>query len=767
MLWDRFVRIALASTALAVLAGFAPGPASAATVTPTPAPSPLNQVGCPFLAPEGQEEGESYACFALTVPENRLDPKSQTIDLMVAIFLPEGASSVEDPIITVTGGPGGSDLKLLDLLYEDSIAPRLAGGRPLVVYDQRGTGFSEPSLSCTAADKLAADLLDNRVAGKRLTPVDARARLASAVSQCRAGLAKVADLRSYTTDAHAADLVDLVEALDVGPVSLWASGYGARIALEALHKQPDLARSVLLESAGGPLPASTVERFEAAATALDGVFEACAADAACDEVYPDLADSFANTVAGLDEEPHAIDLLDPVGNQKITAELSGAEFARALLLLLQSSEALRYVPIAIAAAAEGNYDIPAAMLGAYTGAMQRGLSSAARWSISCRETPPTADAKALSALSAAYPALAGLFEKQLADDQKICSAWQEGPTSRLVMADPETDAPVLFMSGAHDPVAPFAWAEETAASLPNAMAIEVPATSHDPADARSCPRELALAFLADPDETLDTSCLDGISLRFTLPVSAPELAPYASDGSGWEGVAPVGWIEIGDGEFQEKEDPDDPTILTIKSGLMGAEDMLRMTAERLGLEQVPEPVGQLEAGILTWDAFTVEQDDRVLDFAIADQLGYTLRVLLVSEPGERDVLFEQLMLPVVDETKPLPETVQFMKDSKPMADAAAAWIGAVVAGNYKAAYALLHPELQRKIGSQAAFRKMLADASVFPETHVFTDRSMDGATGELSGTVSDADGAAWEMDLALIRQSGKWLLTRFNFSPAN
>jgi hypothetical protein len=52
--------------------------------------------------------GSNYSCGYLTVPENRSDPKSRTIRILVARVKAISDKPRPDPIVFLAGGPGGA-----------------------------------------------------------------------------------------------------------------------------------------------------------------------------------------------------------------------------------------------------------------------------------------------------------------------------------------------------------------------------------------------------------------------------------------------------------------------------------------------------------------------------------------------------------------------------------------------------------------------------------------------------------------------------------
>ena len=82
------------------------------------------------------------------------------IDLAVAIFAAQNKKPRPDPIVYFEGGPGGSALAFVDYWLESP----LRRARDVIVFDQRGTGYSQPALNCIANDEASDDSLDSYAA---------------------------------------------------------------------------------------------------------------------------------------------------------------------------------------------------------------------------------------------------------------------------------------------------------------------------------------------------------------------------------------------------------------------------------------------------------------------------------------------------------------------------------------------------------------------------------------------------------------------------
>src|SRR4029079_8417387 len=115
----------------------------------TPAGLPRFEPG-ECLARGDWSAGVRRECGWLVVAESRDHASANTIRLAVEIFRakePNGAP----PLVVLHGGPGNSGIQL----YSAGVAMSgLPQHRDVVIYDQRGAGFSEPKL-CPGYERFA------------------------------------------------------------------------------------------------------------------------------------------------------------------------------------------------------------------------------------------------------------------------------------------------------------------------------------------------------------------------------------------------------------------------------------------------------------------------------------------------------------------------------------------------------------------------------------------------------------------------------------
>jgi len=248
---------------------------------------------CPFVVPSG----EAVDCGYLLVPENRSDPNSPTIELAVAIV--RSPAPLPDPIIYLEGGPGGSALAAPEAWYDAAFR----ANRDIILIDQRGTGYSRPTLNCPELD-------------------DAEETL-PAVQACYDRLVgEGIDLAAYTTVENAADINDLRLALGYDQVNLYGISYGTRLGLEVAENHPEGVRSLIIDAVYPQNVNAYLESAQNTQEVFEAVFDTCAADAACNAAYPDLAGVFYQLIDDLNAQPATYDEGELFGDDLINTLFS-------------------------------------------------------------------------------------------------------------------------------------------------------------------------------------------------------------------------------------------------------------------------------------------------------------------------------------------------------------------------------------------------------------------------------------------------------------
>ena len=634
--------------------------------TDTPAPAPteappepgaaFEPAPCPMQLPSGQTEGVTVECGYLVVPENRANPESDTIRLAVAIFHPPGGTTEPDPIVYLSGGPGGSGLEFLFISFDLAFAPVLAAGRDLIVLDQRGIGRSEPALDCPEVAELGLELLDWEVDGKVLDDEEANDLFMDTVAACEEDLSAIADLTAYNTASNAADINDLRLALGYDQVNLWGGSYGTRLALGVMRDYPEGLRSVVLDSVYPPDVDLYMELPANADRAFDTLFYGCAADAACNAAFPDLEWVFFDTVERLNETPGAYEVTNALTGDRYDVLIDGDTLVAMLFSFLYHTDVIPSLPQIIYDVADGNFDLFALIQGSLM-AQREVMSLGMQLSVQCNEEYAFNSLEEYETMLADYPRLQGFLEDALVGKPgfAVCEQWDSGQADPIENQAVVSDVPTLVMAGEFDPITPPAWARHVAGTLSKSTVVEFAGVGHGASVVEGCPRDMLLAFFNDPTGALDDDCVTEMGVQFVVPAEqdvAVELEPFTHELMRITGLKPVGWTEMGPGVFARQSSGLDVATVIQQSADGSADHLLATLSAQLRLDEIPTSTGQREATGLTWTLYSVEVRGISVDFALSEGGGLALSVLLQSAPDERDALNEAVYLPAIDNLVP-------------------------------------------------------------------------------------------------------------------
>ncbi len=616
-------------------------PTAAPDSTAAPAPSPARSAAryetapCEFPVPAGV----SVECGWLTVPENRAKPDNgREVRLHVAIFRSTRPNPPPDPIVYLEGGPGVDALERLPLVFDLRFRPFLAN-RDFILYDQRGTGYSTPSLACPELTKLSFDML----------PMDIRAGESSrlwkeAALKCRARLvAEGIDLKQYNTLINAADLEDLRLALGYEQWNLLGSSYGTRLALTAMREYPQGIRSVVLDSTR-PLQINESQTPADAERAFQMLFRGCATDPTCNAAYPDLERVFYDLVEQLNTTPVTLPGVDPLTGRTYDVLINGDTMIGTLLQAMYSTEIIPLLPRAIYdAARKGQFDLWVRLIMNHVSQSDY-FSYGAMYSARCYDEILFETREDLARADEAFPHQQDVFD--MASFWDICNAWGVGSAPPVENQPVRSAIPTLILAGAYDPATPPDDGRVAAATLQNSFFFEFPASGHGVILDGGCPLSIAFAFLDNPRRKPDATCVAQLEgPAFDVEGAAVRLIPFHDSELGISGVWPQGWTNFGRGIYgRPSGDAAIVQILTLGSAL----ETLVSLSSRFNLDREPEAAGEYVSQRYTWQLYTTTIRGQLTDIALAEDGGRSLLVMLISDKGNRDELYDKVFIPSLD-----------------------------------------------------------------------------------------------------------------------
>lgn len=479
---------------------------------------------CPFLMPDVEEEGDTVDCGYMITLEDPFDADSELIEIAFAIFYSQSDNPEPDPVVYLEGGPGGSALAGIDWWIDHPMRE----DRDIVLIDQRGTGYSLPSLNCDELDYAYEDIQFDEDA---------------AMEECYQRLvADGIDLANYNTVTNAIDVADLIELLDYAPANLFGISYGTRLALAVMRDHPEVVRSAIIDSvypanvdAYAESPLNTVDAFSR-------LFGRCAADAACNAAFPDLESIFYETVANLNDSPAVFSVYDDWEEEDTETEVTGDDLVDTLFQAMYDSTLIPVLPAAIAAMADGDYETAYdlytygspdmeydeeedyysdydddELYDFYDEIESLGDAEAMFNILECQDEVAFSDYDlALQRAEAVRPEIRDLAVAEIEDIFAMCELWSEAAAPDVENEAVVSAIPTLVMSGELDPVTPPAWAALAAETLSHSFYFDFPGQGHGVTDSE-CGMAVALQFLATPDRAPDASCLAGMGVDFYIP----------------------------------------------------------------------------------------------------------------------------------------------------------------------------------------------------------------------------------------------------------
>ena len=460
------MRLAVRKLAVAFLAAPIAAACVAAGALPAPAGADVSQGagGIPFVP---CKESTVFACAHLTVP---LDPSGVTPGTITLALRRRLApvGEARSAVIALAGGPGQSAIPFAET-FTELLGPIL-DTRDLIVFDQRGTGYSHP-LACHGFEQPGA-----YHSGGQL--------LKSCAEQIGPERA------FYTSEDSVADIEALRKALGYEKLVLWGTSYGTKVAEEYAQQYPEHVEALVLDSVVPPTGPDPLDRttFEA----IPRILSQLCAYGQCAQITRNPVANLARlvrrmsggVVSGRYVGPHGRPVPIPISANELLDILLAGDFDP----LLRAE-----FPAAVRAAAGGD-NAPLARLVVHAfggeGEEGEGIDTPLFYTTTCEEedfpwsrvaspSERMAQAKAqIGALPASAFApftAANVFDF---DELRACAYWPSATPAPPAQTEAMPNVPTLILSGADDLRTPTANARKVAAQIPDAHLLVVPNTGH-------------------------------------------------------------------------------------------------------------------------------------------------------------------------------------------------------------------------------------------------------------------------------------------------
>ena len=436
---------------------------------------------CRFPVPEEQ----TVQCGDLLVPENYSDLNGRQIHLHVAIIKSISDNPAPDPLFIIYGGPGAYALDRLE-----KTAERFAGvlaTRDLILFDQRGVGYSRPSLNCPELDDFELTVVDEQLNREQ----EFASRLAI-YEACRERLeADGINFQAYSAAAIAADTASLRLALAYDEWNLYGVSYGARMVLMIMRDYPEGLRSVVLDSV---YPLDIDLAAETAVThrhALSILYDAAETE------HPAFEQDLYALVDDLNANPIAVPVPDPRGQDYyFMKSFDGADLLRLTIDLAHWPQAIPHVPNLVEDIANGKVHDLSHLLRPAAG--DQLFSEGLNLSVNCQEMDPALQHPRQNITVPIDQHIYNVAREEMQQCVALCKQWLGDEWSPSRQAPASSEIPTLILTGEQDAIVPQAWSTQAAAGLTKATVESFPSSGHGVMTSDPRAQQLVAAFLLDP-----------------------------------------------------------------------------------------------------------------------------------------------------------------------------------------------------------------------------------------------------------------------------
>ncbi len=272
--------------------------------------------------------------------------------------------------------------------------------------------------------------------------------------------------------------------------------------------------------------------WQNASDGFGNIFQACAAEPACNAAHPHLEDTFTGLVNKLEAEPLTATVKDPATGEDIEVVIDGGALIDWLRNQNYGVPMLQAAPNRIDGLAAGRPDaiqviaLDRASRAPPPDPTAPALGFGLALGVSCRESYPFATPEELAAAGRrAFPDYPASVQREgiggWAYFNEDCGDVWKVPAAPEGMHQPVASSiPTLLISGSFDTLTSLAGAKAAATSLSKATIISILGVGHFVSPASPCVQAVVVSFLADPAAP-DTSCVSAVKPPSFTSVASP------------------------------------------------------------------------------------------------------------------------------------------------------------------------------------------------------------------------------------------------------
>ncbi|MFH6945177.1 alpha/beta fold hydrolase [Flavobacterium sp. FlaQc-50] len=430
----------------------------------------------------------------LTVPETWGANDGKTIKIAVTVLKKNATAKDSNAVVFIQGGPGASGIDNIWLWLNHP----LRENNDIVLFDVRGTGYSQPRLDQGLGKKFLEILAKNQSEEE-----DEKQKTNAAMSCKQELINRGINLDAYNSQAVAKDLHALKTALKYKNWNVYGVSYGTYMAQVYANNFAGDVKSLLLDSPVYDISTYYVENTSNYMTSLQKVFKICKSDKTYDKQYPNLEKIYYEVIADLEKNPLTVTVdktLIPSGTFTYNAE----DFKVAVQQALYNKKLVEVIPLLIYQFHERRGESLGNLVSAFSSLLS--MDYGVYYCVSCNETLPNNDFLKYQQNASQFKGLNGgiSFYKS---DFKVCDAWNSNRTIAAkkdnTFSNLATAAyPVLVFSGEFDPITPLDNGKKVAQRFGKANYIEARTYGHVPSFTK-IGYKVVESFIDNPKQKLD------------------------------------------------------------------------------------------------------------------------------------------------------------------------------------------------------------------------------------------------------------------------
>lgn len=447
-------------------------------------------------------------CYYMIVPENHTKPDGRIISFPVVVFRSNSIFTSKSPVLHLgAGGPGApmnfESTESVRTIWEYHDEMSLNQGRDLFVIDPRGTGLSEPLLTCdTFADNVLDYLKKNMTIEEELTEADKD--YTKCINKFKS---RGINFSTYNSLSISQDMEMMRIAANVDRWVLIGVSYSTIYAQLLATEYPTTVESMILDSAAFPNLKMHHNFVEQTLAPYNALYNYCDVDPKCNAPIFNLKQRIWNLYQELNQNPLNIEINHPYDDSKIPVVLNGGRFVAAILEGIYGESIFEDIPRIIVDLEARRHESIAPYLESHIAyLLDKSFGDVSAEGHYCYEDKPFTDFDVMRVMAQDLPEgyirdVTLLF----IDWPDYCNKMQIEPGDPKVAIATKTEIPSLFLHGKLDTVTPLRDVISQKQNFKNSRLVTYN-LSHDILSSDECAENVAAKFI--DDNTIDQKSLN-------------------------------------------------------------------------------------------------------------------------------------------------------------------------------------------------------------------------------------------------------------------